>query len=407
MRRKSTGKTVRETLLQNELDRIRHTYSFRLGLLLTNSFARKPWLIFILPFTFLKMNYQFFKDRRLRDDDGDLDISLDTDEHCLMIITASEDGVLASERSISIAKSWLVLPERKIAVISSNEYLTSMSISGVSHYQIPDPKIHREIPTSEWNETCANVVRGAIETHQPFAVIFDGRYPYRGILNALALSNEQKALWLRPSIVSEELLKKFKPSFDMIIPVDELSADDIGGFSKDSSELHAERKVSNRILVATGNGHQKKQEILNPILSRRFESTIGHVFVFPKNADSGNIAKGSIIHWDALIGQPGFRDLKAAIVCDDLNLISHLCAAGIPTVCLIDARSPITRVKKLNHWAEAGGLFVVQKSDHAGLELFISALLDDSWNKSITRRSDETSISGWELLFDMCQRMVS
>ena len=136
----NNSSTVRETFLQTELDRIRSTYSFRLGLLLTNSIVRKPWMAIFLPFTFLKMNVNFLRDRKARKLSGENPISR-VGGNCLMLITASEEGVSASERTISIAKAWLKQKDHKVVVVSTNENLTSMTIQGVSHYQIPDPKI--------------------------------------------------------------------------------------------------------------------------------------------------------------------------------------------------------------------------------------------------------------------------
>ena len=211
--------TVRETFLQLELNRIRSTYSFRLGLLLTDSIFRKPWMALFLPLTFLKMNYEYFLDRRSSKLD-EKDSAIRAGSNCLMLITASEEGVSASERTISIAKSWLNQKEHKVVVVSTNENLTSMTIQGVSHYQIPDPKTHRDISTSEWNDTCANVVRGAIETHIPHAVVFDGTYPYRGILNALTISSHQKKIWLRPDTIDSEVVERAKGIFDVIITQD-------------------------------------------------------------------------------------------------------------------------------------------------------------------------------------------
>ena len=50
---------MREHQLSKELERIRSTYSFNLGLLLTEAFVRKPWKLPLLPFSFIKLNLDF------------------------------------------------------------------------------------------------------------------------------------------------------------------------------------------------------------------------------------------------------------------------------------------------------------------------------------------------------------
>ena len=58
--------TVRERQLSDEVIRIRGTYSFQLGLLLTETFIRKPWRIPLLPLTFLALNIRFLRQRNER-----------------------------------------------------------------------------------------------------------------------------------------------------------------------------------------------------------------------------------------------------------------------------------------------------------------------------------------------------
>ena len=56
--------SLRERVLAEELTRIRSTYSFQLGLLITESFVRKPWKILLFPFSFLALNMRFVRSRR-------------------------------------------------------------------------------------------------------------------------------------------------------------------------------------------------------------------------------------------------------------------------------------------------------------------------------------------------------
>ena len=64
MSTKSDGMTLKERQLSNELARIRSTYSFNLGLLLTEAFVRKPWKLPLLPFLFIQLNINFLKNKR-------------------------------------------------------------------------------------------------------------------------------------------------------------------------------------------------------------------------------------------------------------------------------------------------------------------------------------------------------
>ena len=395
----NNSSTVRETFLQTELDRIRSTYSFRLGLLLTNSIVRKPWMAIFLPFTFLKMNVNFLRDRKARKLSGENPISR-VGGNCLMLITASEEGVSASERTISIAKAWLKQKDHKVVVVSTNENLTSMTIQGVSHYQIPDPKIHRDISTSEWNDVCANIVRGAIETHIPYTIIFDGTYPYRGILNALSISPYQKKIWLRADNIDAKVIERAGGIFDTIITPGEL-----GGGIETTIQPFVEpnnREPSNCILVATGYGRHQLRDKMNKFVNNRFSDEMNHTFIFPKNANIGSIPIANVKFWDTVAMQPEFQDLKAAVICDDINLATMCCNSGIPTLCLIDDDTQPQLTKKLNKIADLGNLFITNSSDSSEINLYLNALLDINWIGVIRQRSLVDMSSDWQDLFDIC-----
>ena len=396
----NTSGTVKEVFLQNELDRIRTTYSFRLGLLLTDSIIRRPWMIIFLPFSFISMNINYIRDRRKRKFSGEDKTSL-AHSNCLMLITASEEGVSASERTISIAKAWLQNKDHKVAIVSTNENLTSMTIQGVSHYQIPDPKTHRDISTSEWNETCANVVRGAIETHIPFALIFDGTYPYRGILNALSISPHQKKIWLLSERIEDEVIQRANGFFDSMITQDELTENLILANHPISSEEQI-RTPSDNILVATGYGRHHQRDKMNKIINKRLANELNHTFIFPKNADSGSISKENVDFWESLVSHSDFPHLKAAIISDDYNLASTCCNNGIPTICLVNETTPTIILKKLNNIANLGNLFIVDQTDSLEINLYLNAFFDSSWLDKISQRKTVEVNSSWQQLFDIC-----
>jgi len=270
----------------------------------------------------------------------------------------------------------------------------------VSHYQIPDPKIHRDILTSDWNEICANIVRGAIETHIPFAIIFDGTYPYRGILNALSISPHQKKIWLRPDAIDAEVVERAKGIFDSKITPGEL-IESIETVSQSITESN-NRKPSDCILIATGYGRHQLRDKMNKCVNNRLSNEMNHTFIFPKNTNTGSIPKGNVLFWDTLLGQSEFQNLKAAVICDDINLAIMCCNSGIPTLCLIDEVTQPSVRKKLNKIADYGNLFITNSSDTSEINLYLNAILDPNWIASIRQRAPIGMNSDWQELFKIC-----
>ena len=395
---KEVSGTVREAILQNEIDRIRRTYSFKLGLLLTDSFVRRPWMIPLLPFTFLKMNYDYILSRN-NSEEGESTAGIEG--NCLMIMTTSEEGAAASDRAISIAKAWNTSPDRKIVVVSTNELLTSMAIKGVSLYQIPDPKTHRDISTTEWNETCANVLKRAIETHRPFSFIFQGTYPYRGVLNAISISPNLNSIWLRPEDTDEELIRKNERAFSSILTLEQING--MGDTkTSDVDEPLGKRTPSDLILVATGYNRHSERDRLPKILDRKLSGNADYRFVFPKNADVGNIPLMRIERWDTILDHEEFVNLKAAITRSDLHLVKELRRCGVPTLCIIESDTPSTTIKRLQREAMSGGLFVTYMSNSDEINLFLNALFNSEWNGTILSRGREGAESDWYELFQHC-----
>ena len=103
--------SLRERVLAEELARIRSTCSFQLGLLITESFARKPWKIPLFPFALVALNLRFLRSRReARQINAEIVPGLDNT--CVFLISTSEEGVSSAERTQSSLTVFL-LPAKK------------------------------------------------------------------------------------------------------------------------------------------------------------------------------------------------------------------------------------------------------------------------------------------------------
>ena len=73
--------------------------------------------------------------------------------------------------------------QRKVIVISShpdaNQYLPADAIV----YPIKDPKKEKQHRRGEWNARCENLLSSILETYRPANALFDGPFPYRGVVN--------------------------------------------------------------------------------------------------------------------------------------------------------------------------------------------------------------------------------
>lgn len=385
---------MNEAILRNEITRLRNTYSFRLGLMLTNAFFRKPWLIPLLPFEFMKLNFDFI--RRKRTSTGNTFNSYERDENSLMLYVASEGGKASCDRAMDMAKSWLAKSRKHhIVIVSSNTGMVAFNEPNMSLYMLPDPKSKRIASKKGWNLSCENVLYRAIHSHAPSKFIFDGPYPYRGILNAIGSVREMDTIWITTERTEEEILRKCAGSFDNIFQRDYNN----DSFIPRNSRRRNYSSLTNKILLATGYGsHNTADSVpvhVNHSLSKHNNvSLIGIHQASKPNTDLNKFSQ--------FLG--GFEDkkeissLQGAIVSDNLGLITQLHQNMVPTVCILHKKTNPNIKSKIQKMALSGGLFVTSWDEPEEIELYIDAIVNRDWNLAITQNETLKSVDFLQLI---------
>ena len=383
--------SLEEAKLRLELIRIRNTYSFRLGLLLTESFFRKPWLIFVLPFRFIKMNIEFWKSRNSFSRRPQDALVGTNNSECLLLFVASEGGKAACERAKELADEWLSEFRHHLIIVSSNTGLLGFNQENLSLYMIPDPKAKKNISRSHWNKSCENVMLRAIYTHLPATFIFDGPYPYRGVLNAINSSQDMKSIWIQSERTSDEVISKTSSYFSEMRNINLLENSQL----TNSNNKRAYYSLTNRILLATGYGsHEELQK--TPIHILKTLSNYENLeLIGVQNVNNSNSSSRFTELWSEIIENPQMSSLQAAIVSDNIELISKLHSLMIPTLCILHKNTTKEVKKLIQSLALSGTLFVSQWNEKEEIELYIQALLNREWNLSITQRETISTNLNW------------
>jgi hypothetical protein len=68
---------------------------------------------------------------------------------------------------------------------------------GIPAHHISGPKYFKGVDSNEWNALLEEELTLCIETHNPSMFIFDGAFPYRGMLRAIYGRIELKKIWMR------------------------------------------------------------------------------------------------------------------------------------------------------------------------------------------------------------------
>ena len=84
-----------------------------------------------------------------------------------------------------------------------------------SLYFIPSRAEFSDMIPRTWNRKIEQIVSGILDTFHPRTMIFDGDYPFRGILNAVSLRPEMNRFWVRESMLNFKISSLPIDGFDV------------------------------------------------------------------------------------------------------------------------------------------------------------------------------------------------
>ncbi len=365
----TSSTSLRERVLAEELARIRSTYSFQLGLLITESLIRKPWKFPLFPFSFVALNLRFLRSRR-QTKQNDSEVAQGLDRNCIFLISTSEEGIASAERSAELAHH-LSSDGKKIVVMSTLERISDILPKTAIVFPINDPKKERKEKRSQWNAQCENLVSTILDAHRPHQVIFDGPYPYRGILNVMKYYAFTEWIWLRPSGVDNETMMVRGKPFDRIVT-----------FRLDEIERSAERGgrsvPANVPSILFAPNYENRTPLNKKILSLFETSVTGTKWsvVRPAHQEHG----GRTMFTEAalmsrVLDENEIKKLDAAIVSPNIELVTKLVSLGVPSLCLYNESEEISNLRRMHAQFPNLPLLFAQQNDIAQLKLSLHTLI--------------------------------
>ena len=188
--------------LRRELHRLRTSPSLRLGAHITTA-IRKPWrapfLILSLPFMMLMIGLELIglkaQPKALQTNDAGREKSKG---NCIVMFPTNGVGFGHFTRMLAIAKRMKQQdPSLEIVFFTTMPTLHLLKPYGIPAHHISGPKYFKGVDSNEWNALLEEELTLCIETHKPSMFIFDGAFPYRGMLRAIQGRNSLKKIWMR------------------------------------------------------------------------------------------------------------------------------------------------------------------------------------------------------------------
>jgi UDP-N-acetylglucosamine--N-acetylmuramyl-(pentapeptide) pyrophosphoryl-undecaprenol N-acetylglucosamine transferase len=195
----TTKKTLR---LEREIQRLRTSPSYRLGLHLTGA-IRKPWkapfLFITLPLLMLRIGLELIgtlpPPRSLRLNDAGRSVQ---HGNCVVMFPTNGVGFGHFTRMLALAKRMKAQdPDLEIIFFTTMPTLHLLKPYGIPAHYISGPTFFAGLDSESWNALLEEELNLCLEIHRPSMFIFDGAFPYRGMLRAIQDRPSIKKIWMR------------------------------------------------------------------------------------------------------------------------------------------------------------------------------------------------------------------
>ena len=215
---------------QRELRRIRKSFSFRLGNHLVLA-VQRPWRLIFLPVSIPMLLWKSLREKaeksRFLDEESLDDIEEQAD--CIVFFPSNGVGFGHFTRLFAIAKKIRdIRPEIELIFFTTMPTLHLLENEGFPAYHLPGRYRFEDMDAKVWNLMTEEMMSAVMHVHRPKMFVFDGSYPYRGMLNGIKGRDNLQKIWVRRG----NFKKRAKP-----IPTDSIRHFDLTISPKDSVPL--------------------------------------------------------------------------------------------------------------------------------------------------------------------------
>ena len=194
------GPERREEALRRELWRVRNSASFRLGNHLIEA-VRNPIRLLILPFTLPIVLWSLGMEmlgRRPRPMSDAMIQLKGGPSNTVVLFPTNGVGFGHFTRMYALARRLRRIdPDLEIIFFTTMPTLHIPYSDGFPTYHLAGPKKFGGMDSEAWNAMVQEMLTLVLETHRPSAFVFDGAFPYRGMLDSLDTIAVPKKIWVR------------------------------------------------------------------------------------------------------------------------------------------------------------------------------------------------------------------
>jgi UDP-N-acetylglucosamine--N-acetylmuramyl-(pentapeptide) pyrophosphoryl-undecaprenol N-acetylglucosamine transferase len=190
---------IRREKAARELDRIRNSYSFRVGRIIATC-LRYPPLLLILPFWGLWFTFTYGLERLgwKASHQHSSGRSIENPKRCVVFFPTNGVGLGHFTRLFAVAKRVREQdPDVEVVFVTTMAALHLLESEGYPAYHLPGSYMFNDMSSSEWNAITEELLAMVFEVHRPSVFVYDGAFPYRGMLNAIKNRTGLTNVWVR------------------------------------------------------------------------------------------------------------------------------------------------------------------------------------------------------------------
>ena len=190
---------LRENRHYRELTRVRNSLAFKLGVEIVKAIKFPPRII-LLPFILPWQIIDYGLGRLGKNKYKQTDLQSVTRKRRKSIVMFPTNGVGFGHftRLLSVSRAIKKIDsEVEIVVFTTMSTLHLCKSEGIISYRIPGRKEFENLDAAEWNALTEEMLSTVFSAHRPMIFLFDGAFPYRGMLNSINGRNDIKRIWLK------------------------------------------------------------------------------------------------------------------------------------------------------------------------------------------------------------------
>ena len=391
-----------------EINRSQSSGAYRISKHITDS-LRNPVRLISLPITTPILAIRILRNRLgSRADTNDRRYSIieeSSPRDCIVMFPTNGVGFGHFTRLLAISKQIKIhSPNTEIVFFTTMPTIHILSEFGIVCYHLPGRYRYEDMPANQWNALCEEMLCLIFSLHRPKAFIFDGAYPYRGMLNSI--KNKQGNLlkiWLRRGAKKASANKIPAGSighFDAIIRPGDSVKDDLSEETKLNvpilktkpillaHDAKSETNIRNRlgipkeatlcyIQLGAGKINDIDEDLQNCLNSLedypRAYAVIGESMLGERKSFENERTR-------VLRDYPNskyFEDFDFAIIAGGYNSFHEVVNAQLPSICFPNLNTGMDdQYARAKVASDSGGMIVIKNRTERKISLAISRLME-------------------------------